>query len=69
MQHESRTMKSHEVCPIQPYARVRPSPDPAIVCRVVIPGAVVICTRVVSRGTSQFPSLQVRGREAPDHLS
>jgi hypothetical protein len=68
-QHNARTMKSHEILRIQPYDRVTPSHDPAVDCRVVIPGAAVICTRVANRGANSFPSLQVRGRKTPDYFS
>jgi hypothetical protein len=68
-EHDSRTTKTHDVFHIEPYTRPTPPPDPSVECRVVIPGAAVICTRIVSRGTSPFPSLQVRGRETPGHAT
>lgn len=68
-QHDSRSTERKTVFHIQPYARARPTPDPSIVCHVVIPGAAVICTRTVSRDTSPFPFFLVRGRETPDHPS
>lgn len=68
-QHSPHRTNNQAVFPLEPYARVTPSPDPTIVCRVVIPGAAVVCTRIVSRGTRQLPSLPARGRETPGHPS
>ena len=66
-QDDLRKPASHLVIPLQPYLRVSPSPNPAISCRVVIPGAAVVCTRIVSHATSQVPFPPARGPVAPDH--
>jgi hypothetical protein len=68
-QHESRNTEKHTVFHIEPYTRAQPMPDPTIVCRVVIPGAAVVCTRIVSRDATSFPSHQVRGLTTPDRPS